>query len=78
MYTEDDTYRVLSRDSFDNIVERLSQECGGDRPAFMRKFISVILNGARPDPQKWDHIWTGWTFKEVQEEVIRRKENDNR
>jgi hypothetical protein len=70
--TEDDTFRILKRDSFDVIMNRIADKSKVDRKRFRRHLTSEILNGSKPNTY-FDTIWQGWTFEEVVQEVIKRK-----
>ena len=73
MHTEDDTIRILKRDSFDTIVTRIAAKSKTDREKFNNYFTSTMLNGSKPN-RYFDTVWAGWTFEEVLAEVIRRAE----
>lgn len=75
MSSEDDTYRILSRRSFDDILSSIAEDCGIDRSKFHRQFESIVLGGSRPN-EEFKNIWPGWTYDEVVKEVVKRKEND--
>lgn len=75
MHMEEDTFRVLTRVSFNDIIARQAAYYGMKTKNFYNEFKSRILNGGQPS-EDWDEWWPGWTFKEVLNEVVRRKEND--
>lgn len=77
MNTEDDTYRILSRESFNAVIARQAAHYGIEVDSFYQSLESRIIGGASPSSD-WQAWWPGWTFNEVIQEVVRRKENDNR
>jgi len=73
---EDDTFRILKRDSFDTIINRIAAKSNIEPRKFQKYLVSIILNGCNPNDY-FNSVWQGWTFEEVMQEAIKRKENDN-
>ncbi len=75
MHTEDDTVRILKRDSFDTIIAAQAAYYGMTNETFFLDIASRILNGSTAN-EEWPLYWPGWTFEEARDEIFRRIGND--